>query len=409
MQETSNPRIDFSIPKNEFTSKILYKSPYLFKNSLNNAEISWEKISEIYERADASNKSFKLMYGYEVPKKEYLESYFNVGKLEFRYSKPVIYDYMRKGATLVYNRIRNEPFVSDLARQVAQYANAQVITSAYAAFGAKPSYRCHWDTRDVFAIQLKGRKRWVLKKPNFELPLYMQQTKDIPNITEPEDVYWDLVLEAGDVLYVPRGWWHNPIPLDGETFHLAIGTFAPTGFDYLNWLVRLAPTIPDGRRNLHSYEASQKSLERFSQEFAELMSSQDAFESFMTDYISQQRMDSKISLGVLGNSKIQQLEKSHQVRLNANLIYRFSGDFMIVNGNRLNVDASGKKLITYLHDFHFCSVDDIISRFPDYPDNKIQEVLFQFALNDVIELVGKDGKSLPKTKDEKRTKISLDA
>lgn len=378
--------INFLVDKKIFFSNYLYKKPFLFKQSVRGVNLSWDQISEIYERADAADRSFKLMYGYEVPKAEYLESYINVGKLEYRYIKSVIYDYMRKGATLVYNRIRNEPLVSTLARQVAQFSNAQVIASGYAAFSAKSSYRCHWDTRDVFAIQLKGRKRWVLKEPNFELPLYMQQTKDMPGISEPEEIYWDVILEAGDVLYVPRGWWHNPLPLDGETFHLAIGTFAPTGFDYLNWLVQLAPTILDGRRNLHDYEESQESLECFGREIGKLMSSRGIFEDFMADYIGQHRIESRISLGVLGNKKTSRLEKSQQVRLNANQLYQFSNGVMIVNGNRLNVDKIGQRLIIHLHNHHLCSVDGIMTEFSDYPANKLHDLLFQLALNDVIEL-----------------------
>ncbi|WP_432653581.1 JmjC domain-containing protein [Pseudomonas aeruginosa] len=34
-----------------------------------------------------------------------------------------------------------------------------MVSSAYLAFGKKSSFRCHWDTRDVFAIQLIGGGR----------------------------------------------------------------------------------------------------------------------------------------------------------------------------------------------------------------------------------------------------------
>ncbi|WP_165789528.1 cupin domain-containing protein [Billgrantia endophytica] len=91
--------VDFGIDKKEFSSEYLYKKPCLFRKAIQGIDISWGQISEIYERADAADRSFKLMNGYEVPKEEYLESYVNVGRLEYRYIKPVIYDYMRKGAT----------------------------------------------------------------------------------------------------------------------------------------------------------------------------------------------------------------------------------------------------------------------------------------------------------------------
>lgn len=90
-----------------------------------------------------------------------------------------LYRYLRGGATLVYNRIKNDPFVESISRKISAYAGAQTIVSGYAAFSGKSSYRSHWDTRDVFAVQLLGKKRWVIKRPDFEFPLYVQKTKDM--------------------------------------------------------------------------------------------------------------------------------------------------------------------------------------------------------------------------------------
>ncbi len=377
----------FDTYKDDFFSNYLYKKPFLFRKAASDITLSWRYVSEIYERSDPASLDFKLMNGHEVPKSKYLESYVNVGRLEYRYIKPIIYDYMRKGATLVYNRIRNEPFVSNISREIANFAQAQVITSGYAAFSAKPSYRCHWDTRDVFAVQLKGRKRWILKEPTFELPLYMQQTKDMPDAEEPEKVYLDVVLEEGDILYVPRGWWHNPIPMGEETFHLAVGTFAPTGFDYINWLVQKAPNIVDGRHNLHGFQESKESLDRFGKEFASLMSDESTYEQFMADYIGQHRVDSPISLGTLSDEKIVQLELTQKIRLNVNFLYQFSNDFVVVNGNKINLDEMSQKLINYINRNQACTVSDVLSIFSKYPKNKLHELLFQLALNDVLELI----------------------
>ncbi|WP_198666580.1 JmjC domain-containing protein [Marinomonas shanghaiensis] len=396
----------FDIYRENFISNHLYKKPFLFKSVMSDIGLSWKDISEIYERADASDPSFKLMNGHEVLKSEYLESYLNVGRVEYRYIKPVIYDYMRKGATLVYNRIRNEPFISNISRQIANFAQAQVITSGYAAFSAKPSYRCHWDTRDVFAVQLKGRKRWILKEPTFELPLYMQQTKDMPDAEEPEKVYLDVVLEEGDILYVPRGWWHNPIPIGEETFHLAVGTFAPTGFDYIRWLVQKAPNIVDGRHNLHGFQESKESLERFGKEFASLMSDEATYEQFMADYIGQHRVDSPISLSTLANGKINQLEVTQKIRLNVNFLYSFSNDFVVVNGNKINLDEISQGLIDYINKHQACTVSDVLFVFSSYPSDKLHELLFQLALNDVLELIsGSDSVAIGL--EEKNTALNM--
>lgn len=84
------------------------------------------------------------------------------------------------------------------------------------------------------AIQLIGRKRWKVYKPTFEFPLSGQTSKNHKHECCGEPVFDD-ILEAGDLLYLPRGWWHNALPI-GETFHVAIGVHSATVMDYVQWL-----------------------------------------------------------------------------------------------------------------------------------------------------------------------------
>lgn len=380
-------RIVFDLTKNDFFDEYLYKKPHVFKGAVQDGHIDWKDINEVYERADASDRSFKLMNGYEVPKSEYVESHMNVGRVEHRYIKSVVYKYMREGATLVYNRIKNEPFVTAISRQIASYADAQVIVSGYAAFSGKSSYRSHWDTRDVFAVQLLGRKRWIIKRPNFESPLYMQQTKNISDAVEPEEVYLDVILEPGDIIYVPRGWWHNPLPLGGGTFHLAIGTFAPTGFDYLCWLLNLMPDIPDVRRNFHEFGRDEQSLKNIAVSLGASVNDRSNYEKFMQAYIGQHRVDSKIALHILGDGSNHQLDLKQIVRLNAHLLYRFSDGFVVINGNKTNIDDVSFELIEYIYHQGDCSVSGIQERFSGHGADIVNKTLFQLALNDVIEIV----------------------
>ena len=68
-----------------------------------------------------------------------------------------------------------------------------------------------------------GRKRWVLFAPGQSANVYYRQRRDLPVIFSPVDMSdpdpvrfprvqsaprHDFVLEAGEVLYLPPGWWH---------------------------------------------------------------------------------------------------------------------------------------------------------------------------------------------------------
>lgn len=378
--------IDFKIEKKEFHSDFLYKKPCLFKAAINSEKYSWNDVNELYSRGDVSHRDFKLMNGYEVPKEEYVEKYDSLGNIKHRCITSVLYEYLRNGATLVRNSIINEPFVDQISKQIACFSEARTLTGGYAAFSSKSSYKSHWDTRDVYAVQLLGRKRWILRKPNFEFPLYMQQTKNFKNIKEPEEIYMDVVLEAGDILYIPRGWWHDPLPLDEETFHLAVATFAPTGFEYMRWLQNSTPNILDCRKNFTNFESDEDMIKSISIQVAEIIKDKKTYESFMMHHLENHHVPSLLSLDTLGNGKVKELKSDQRICLNANLVYFFAEDFVIVNGSKVNVDSVSLELIQYLFDNPYISVAEVIAHFNSYSSDKVNKLLFQLALENVIGL-----------------------
>ncbi len=379
--------LNFSLDKDTFKNDYLYQKPFLFKSAIDSTKFSWKEVNELYSRVDISHRDFKLMNGYEVPKKEYVESYDNLGVIEYRCITSVFYEYLRNGATLVRNRISNEPFVDQISKQIATFAEARTLVGGYAAFSSKSSYKSHWDTRDVYAVQLLGRKRWILRKPNFEFPLYMQQTKNFPDIKEPEEIYMDVILEAGDILYIPRGWWHDPLPLDEETFHLAVATFAPTGFEYMRWLQNTMPNILDCRKNFTNFQSDAEMINSISQQVAEIIRDKGCYQSFMMHHLAEQSVPSMLSLDVLGNGKVSQLNRNQKLYLNANLLHYFDEGFVIINGNKINVDGTSLSLIQYLFNHPYSRVEDILSNFIEHPPEKINKLLFQLSVENVIELV----------------------
>lgn len=81
----------------------------------------------------------------------------------------------------------------------------------------------HVDSYDVFLLQLSGRRRWRVARP--------QPVELVPGVPlkllanfEPEQEW---VLEAGDMLYLPPGWAHDGVA-EGECLTASIGFRAPT-------------------------------------------------------------------------------------------------------------------------------------------------------------------------------------
>lgn len=138
------------------------------------------------------------------------------------------------GATLVMacaedlsQRVRR---LSDALRDVFHAPN---YANLYASWHAQKGLDLHWDSQDILVIQLAGRKHWEVYAPTRDHPLQ----GDIEAARKPSGKPdWEGDLEDGDILYLPRGWWHVASATSGPSLHLTFGTVGPTGVDFLKWL-----------------------------------------------------------------------------------------------------------------------------------------------------------------------------
>ncbi|MCY1268881.1 Cupin superfamily protein [compost metagenome] len=379
--------IDFRTTIAETTSHYQAKKPFLIKRAVIPTAFSWRDANEIFERADVASDDFKLSYEGIRPKHEYVESYLDIGTLRHRLIKPVVYDYLRKGATLIANKIAHEPKVDALVRQIAEFTGRQTVTSAYAAFGEKGSFRAHWDTRDVFAIQLIGRKRWVVYEPSMESPLYMQQSKDYEHLYPcPKEPYMDFILETGDIFYLPRGWWHNPLPIGEETFHLAVGTFPAYAIDYAQWAFQQLPDFVGARKSLHGWERDRETVASLGQHLDVFLNDPDNYQRFMDGFIGATRVESPLAIERFGNPNGKQLTDEAPLRLSANRPYGLAGGYVIANGTKLNLDATGARLIACIAESPGIRLGEVLARLPEQDTGKLRALVQQLCHQDILEL-----------------------
>ncbi len=380
--------LDFNISSAQFHQEYLYQKPMVFKGAVKNIDIGWKEINELYQRANPMDPQFKFRKGPMIPKEAYVEAFEDVGRTRYRFNKAAVYQYLKEGATLVYNRINNESFADDLAKQVAQFAQAQTIVSGYLAFGSDSSYGNHWDTRDVLAVQLIGKKHWSLSAPNFDMPLYMQQAKDMPHIPRPEKADMEVVLEAGDVLYIPRGWWHNPMPMGCETFHLAIGTFPPNGYNYMEWLMKKVPEIASLRQSFRGWEADKGNIQDMAQQVAGLIANPEHYENFMQAFLGDQRVDSPFMMECFGNPHSSGLPDDALLRLNAVDISTLEKGYVIANGTKLNMDVSSAHILEQLGRREVMSLSELLAEYNLDQQVKAKTLINQITMLDVLEVIG---------------------
>ncbi|MGH2918105.1 MAG: cupin domain-containing protein [Solirubrobacteraceae bacterium] len=107
-----------------------------------------------------------------------------------------------------------------------------VQANAYCTPAASQGFGVHHDTHDVFVLQVSGRKRWRIYEPVFELPLKNQRWSPARAEQLGEPLY-DITLQAGDTLYLPRGWPHEAAAADSDSLHITVGLHPPSRIEAL--------------------------------------------------------------------------------------------------------------------------------------------------------------------------------
>lgn len=161
---------------------------------------------------------------------------------------------LREGATVVVNDAdRYEPRLGGLVDRVEAELGEQARINVYASQPGAEGFPLHADTHDVFALQVAGRKRWRIAAPTHPDPLHHP---NIPPPLAPEQprVYLTAETTPGDVLYIPRGHWHDAVAVGEPSLHLTLAVFFSTGMDLLYHLSEVMHGLPLFRQSfpLHS-------------------------------------------------------------------------------------------------------------------------------------------------------------
>jgi lysine-specific demethylase/histidyl-hydroxylase NO66 len=153
------------------------------------------------------------------------------------------------GATIVLQALHvNRLPLAVFCRQLEEALGLPVQANSYYTPRGSQGFAVHHDTHDVLVLQVAGEKRWLLYEPLLELPLKQQRySRSLGEEGEPTD---DIVLRAGDTLYLPRGWLHQAETSETDSLHLTIGINAYTWLDAAKAALGPLEQEPDLRRNV---------------------------------------------------------------------------------------------------------------------------------------------------------------
>jgi lysine-specific demethylase/histidyl-hydroxylase NO66 len=156
---------------------------------------------------------------------------------------------LARGATLVLQALHlHWPAAALYCRALEASLGCPVQANAYLTPATSRGFAVHHDTHDVFVLQVSGRKSWRVYQPVLELPLKQQRWS--PRLGDPGPPVEEFTLEAGQTLYLPRGWPHEATTSEDESLHLTIGLHPTTRMDALRMALDSCADDPEFRRSL---------------------------------------------------------------------------------------------------------------------------------------------------------------
>jgi ribosomal protein L16 Arg81 hydroxylase len=155
---------------------------------------------------------------------------------------------LAQGASLILDDAQElTPRLRDLMGAFQDALHTDVFANLYAGWHSQKAFSAHWDPQEAMVLQLAGRKKWRVWRPTRLHPLQNDSETPAPPTTAPA---WEGILNDGDLLYIPRGWWHDAFPLNEPSLHVTVSLTPPNALDYLGWVMSRLRSHADLRASL---------------------------------------------------------------------------------------------------------------------------------------------------------------
>lgn len=143
-----------------------------------------------------------------------------------------VYQLFGEGSTIVFAFLEDVlPALRSLLRGLEKDLSFPLQANAYLTPARAQGARYHFDTHDVFVLQIAGTKHWTMYGTPLELPLNNQDFDAQSH--ERGDATMEFELQPGDLAYVPRGVIHDARSSEELSLHLTVGILSYRWADLL--------------------------------------------------------------------------------------------------------------------------------------------------------------------------------
>ncbi|MGD9830332.1 MAG: cupin domain-containing protein [Hyphomicrobiaceae bacterium] len=256
---------------------------------------TWSDWNDLVNMTDIwSDRSFKMVLDCEtLDAGDYCRpSASRDGIRMMRPHPPRVAALMQQGASIVLDLIEMlSPGIRATTEALQMAFATRVSCNAYCSQNQRQAFPSHFDSTEVIALHVEGRKTWRVYKGRFPEPL------ERPGYNHPSfspehherakgELLMEVELKPGDLLYLPKGVYHDALASSEACLHLSFGLTEARGLDFLQWLVGSLDQLEVVRQALPRFddiEAHEAHVRRIAAAVKEVLDTPDMAQQFRAE------------------------------------------------------------------------------------------------------------------------------
>ena len=367
--------LDYNFFSNNFGKKYIHKREFINDS---NSVVSLEILDDMLSKSNIwNNKNFKMMLDQKTLNfNDYSSLSIDITGSNNRPDVDKVQRLVSKGASIILNDIEkyniNLLKISDELQKLTQgrcQGNLYFSMASHKAFGP------HFDLHDVFAFHFEGEKVWNIYENIEDSPI----NHPVFNISSEERINRagklvdQVTLKPGDLLYIPRGQYHDALASKNGAIHVAFGLtyFKPIDLmsslwekfilnNFMRQDIQLKPNKNDLR----------VTLDKFSKEIADVINSEETLETLNTNINNWPYKIKEYSVKSLVLEGIR-----YDVDKSVRFEKKVNKSFLISGKNSVEVPKQYCDLTQYILDREFVTDRLILTEFNNTPKEIIRQCI----------------------------------
>lgn len=212
----------------EFMSEYWEKNPLCVNRSQSDFYKQLISVGEI----DEMLRTNMVEYTKNIDVTSYVDGVRETHNPEGRATPPSVWDAYGNGCSIrLLNPQTFLPNIRKLNAALQEYFHCMAGANVYLTPPNSQGFAPHFDDIEAFVLQVEGKKTWRLYAPRTESEMLARESSGNFSPDEIGEPILEKTLEAGDLLYFPRGTIHEARTVAGShSLHITLSVYQKTSF-----------------------------------------------------------------------------------------------------------------------------------------------------------------------------------